>query len=286
MTIEHLKEILKQYGIKPTDKLGQNFMLDETILEDMVDSAGVSSTDLVIEIGPGIGNLTERLLERAKSVVAIEKDVRMMPILKQLKKTHPTFEFYNADGLTFDYSALFQRIPLFKKGEPSGGCRVVANIPYYITGKLIQIFLHLNPKPKSITLLVQKEVAQNIVAEPGNLSILGISVQIMGYPKIVAQVPAFKFYPQPKVDSSVVHIDIPEKPPYKISDEKEFFRVVKACFMGKRKQIHNTLRSNVGLSEVAVEKALAHAGIDTAARPQHVTIPQWIALVEAIDKNI
>lgn len=276
MTIEHLQELLKSYGIKPTEKLGQNFMLDETVLEDMAEAAGIGKHNLIIEIGPGIGNLTERLLNYAGKVVAVEKDVRMVPILRALQKKYKHFEFYNADGLRFDYSALLQRAP------SEGGYRVVANIPYYITGKLVQLFLHLDPKPKSITLLVQKEVAENIVAKPGDLSLLGISVQIVGKPKIVAQVPAFKFYPQPKVDSSVVHIDIPPESPYKIEDEKAFFRILKACFMGKRKQIHNTLRNNLGLSSEKVDSALHAAGVDASMRPQHLSIEQWIKLCKEL----
>lgn len=317
MTIEYVKDLLGRYGIKPSEKFGQNFLLDEIVLEDMVDAAGVHEDDTVIEIGPGIGNLTERLAKRAKHVIAIEKDVRMEPLLSALRKKYKNFEFFLGDGLTFDYSSVIaskpQRMPRSNLSHASEiasslqsdatvaprndkkrlentttkelvrpSYRIAANIPYYITGKLVQLFLRLEPKPKSITLLVQKEVAQNIIAKPGSLGLLALSVQLYGIPRIVCTVPARSFYPAPKVDSAVVHIDIPEQSPFIVEDEQQLFKLLKACFMGKRKQIHNTLKNNLHIPEEVIARALAECNIPPSARPQQLTIPDWIALEKTL----
>lgn len=276
MTIEQLQALLAQYNIKPNQVLGQNFLMDEIIIEDMIDVAGVKSGDSVIEVGPGIGNLTERLLMHGANVLSVEKDTAFLPVLKRLRKEYPNFRGEIGDALTFDYSAVLNQQTV----------RVVANIPYYITGKLVQLFLHLRPRPTSITLLVQKEVAANIAAAPGRLNLLGLSVQLFGYPKVAMQVPAHKFYPAPKVDSSVVHIDIPPVPPYVVPDERLFFRVVRACFAGKRKQIHNTLENNLGLSKAETALVLKIAGIAPTDRPQNLAIPKWIKLIEEVKDKL
>jgi 16S rRNA (adenine1518-N6/adenine1519-N6)-dimethyltransferase len=156
--------------------------------------------------------------------------------------------------------------------------RVVANIPYYITGKIVQLFLRAQHKPKSITLLVQKEVAHNIAAKAGRLNLLAISVQLYGTPEVVRTVPAKSFFPAPKVDSAVVHIELHDTRRYEVGDEKKLFRILRACFAGKRKQIHNTLVNNLKLEKEAVGKVLEKLKIDPAARPQQLTIQQWLSL--------
>ena|SRR3989338_1877096 len=271
MTIDYLKKLLQRYSIRPNKILGQNFLMDEVAMEDMIDAAKVVKGDQVIEIGPGIGTLTQALLDRGVTLLSIEKDPTFLPILRKLAKEYPNFWYEIGDALKFDY----------RKAQTTQPYKIIANIPYYITGKLIQTFLHLEPKPQSITLLVQKEVARNIAAKPPRMNLLGISVQILGEPEIAGQIPARFFYPSPKVDSSVVHIEIPKKAPYTILDEKLFWRVLRACFSGKRKQIHNTLRNNLHLDPEVVSKILNQTGIDPATRPQSLSIRQWIVLVNA-----
>ncbi|HMQ01589.1 MAG TPA: 16S rRNA (adenine(1518)-N(6)/adenine(1519)-N(6))-dimethyltransferase RsmA [Candidatus Doudnabacteria bacterium] len=273
MTIETLQNLLKHYGLSPNKTYGQHFLMDETILEDMIDVAAVSPKDTIVEIGPGIGNLTERLLERGASVLAIEKDEQFLPVLESLQKEHENFAYELTDALKFDFASN----PLL-----ANGYKVVANIPYYITGKIVQMFLGLHNKPQSLTLLMQKEVARNIVAKAGQLNLLAISVQLFGEAELVAVVPAHKFYPAPKVDSAVIHIQIFEQPKYQLADEKKFFRVLRACFTGKRKQIHNTLTNNLGLQKPEVLQILAEVGVAAEARPQQLTIADWISLVEKI----
>jgi 16S rRNA (adenine1518-N6/adenine1519-N6)-dimethyltransferase len=273
MTAEQLKQLLRKYNLRPNKTFGQNFLLDDFVLQDIVDASGLKSDEAVLEIGPGIATLTQRLLERAKFVLAVEKDAKFLPLLRALKKQHQNFQYETADILSFNFQTVLHDYPKY---------RVVANIPYYITGKIIQLFLQAKHRPQSITILVQKEVAQNIVAGPGQLNLLAISVQLHGEPKLVQIVPARAFYPAPKVDSAIVHIDLRREPRYKIADEKKLFRILRACFAGKRKQLHNTLVNNLGLEKNAVEALLQKLKIDPQIRPQQLTIAQWLELTAAI----
>lgn len=273
MTIEQLKQLLRKYNLKPNKTFGQNFLLDDFVLQDMVDASGITGEEAVLEIGPGIGTLTEKLLERAKFVLAVEKDAKFLPILHSLKKQHKNFRYETGDILSFDFQKSLADYPAY---------RVVANIPYYITGKIIQLFLQAKHKPLSLTMLVQKEVAQNIAAQPGQLNLLAISVQLYGEPRLVQKVPARSFFPAPKVDSAIIHIDLSGKPRYKVADEKKMFRVLRACFSGKRKQIHNTLVNNLHLEKSAVEALLKKLRISPQSRPQQLAIEQWLELVDAI----
>ncbi len=269
MTIETLKSILREYGLSPNKTYGQNFLMDETILEDIIDHAGVDKNDTVIEVGPGIGNLTERLLARAKQVISIEKDPQFLPVLKKLAKEHKNFSYHLEDVLTLNLDELLDIIKNYK---------VVANIPYYITGKIVQLFLQLKHKPQSLTLLMQKEVAQNLAAKPGALNLMAISTQLYADVKLLTVVPAFKFYPAPKVDSAAVQIILHDPPRYQVGDDKKLFRILHACFAGKRKQLHNTLTNNLLLDKELVDKVLNDLHIERSVRPQQLTIEQWLEL--------
>lgn len=273
MTIETLKQLLIDYGLKPNKTYGQNFLMDEIILQDMVDVANVSDVDAVIEVGPGIANLTKFLLDTSKQVISIEKDEQFIPILNSLKKKYKHFSYLHEDVLNVDLDTLVEDLQQYK---------VVANIPYYVTGKIIQKFLATKHKPRSMTLLMQKEVAHNLTAKPGNLNLLAISVQLHAEAKLIQVVPAHKFYPAPKVDSAVVHIELYEHEKYKVDDEKFFFKVLRACFLGKRKQIHNTLVNNLGLDKKQVLRILEKLDISATARPQQLTIQQWLDLVNLV----
>ena len=273
MTIETLKQLLIDYGLKPNKTYGQNFLMDEIILQDMVDVASVSDVDAVIEVGPGIANLTKFLLHTSKQVISIEKDEQFIPILNSLKKKYKHFSYLHEDVLNVELDALVGDLQQYK---------VVANIPYYVTGKIIQKFLAAKHKPRSMTLLMQKEVAHNLTAKPGNLNLLAISVQLHAEAKLIQVVPAHKFYPAPKVDSAVVHIELYEHEKYKVDDEKFFFKVLRACFLGKRKQIHNTLTNNLHVPKEEVGDILRHVNISTTYRPQQLTIEQWIELSKKI----
>lgn len=273
MQAEELKNLLRRYGLRPNFTYGQNFLLNDSALVAMLDAAGINQTDAILEVGPGIGNLTALLLANAKFVLSIEKDKSFLPVLKKLKREHKNFRYEFADILKFDFSRALEGHLNYK---------VVANIPYYITGKIIQLFLRAKKKPESITVLLQKEVARNIVAKSGEYNLLALSVQLFGEPKIIRNVPAADFYPQPKVDSAILHIELFEKPKYELEDEKKFFRVLRACFAGKRKQLHNTLVNNLRLDKFYVADVLKKLKIDPAARPQELSIEQWINLADKI----
>jgi 16S rRNA (adenine1518-N6/adenine1519-N6)-dimethyltransferase len=273
MTPEQLKQFLRRYNLTPNKTFGQNFLLNDIVLQDIVDSVPLETGDAVLEVGPGIGNLTEHLLKRADFVLAVDKDEKFFPVLRRLKRDHKNFRFEFSDILKFNFLELLEKYPRY---------HVVANIPYYITGKLIQLFVRAGRKPKSITVLVQKEVARNVIAKPGQLNLLAISVQLFGQAKILMDVPARDFYPAPKVDSAVLQIILDDDPRYDIRDEKFFFKVLRACFAGKRKQIHNTLVNNLLLEKDAALKVLSAAKIPPQARPQELAIEQWLALVKEI----
>jgi 16S rRNA (adenine1518-N6/adenine1519-N6)-dimethyltransferase len=276
MDAEQLKRFLKNHNLRPNFTYGQNFLIDDLVLQDIVDAADISSNDAVLEIGPGIGNLTRLLCERAGLVLSLEKDPKFQPILHAIKKEYrENFRYEITDALEYDYQTFFR-----KQGRTT--YKVVANIPYFITGKILQMFMTAKFKPLSITILVQKEVARNLAAEAGDLSVLAISVQLFGEPKVIQTVLAKSFYPAPKVDSAIVKIDLYKKSKYILPDEKKFFKIVKACFAGKRKQIHNTLVNNLGLDKSLVVKILSELKISPAARPQELSIQEWILLVQLI----
>ncbi len=299
MDIDQLKKLLRSFNLKPNFTYGQNFLIDDFVLQDIVDAAEVSKDDAVLEIGPGIGSLTRLLCEQAGFVLSVEKDPKFFPILKSVKKDFPeNFRFEIADALEYD----FQKT-LISRGSKtatadinadprsdlrsgsatkSAGYKVVANIPYFITGKILKMLMTAKNKPTSITILTQKEVARNISAKAGDLSILAISVQLFGKPKIIQTVLAKNFYPAPKVDSAIVKIDLFKKPKYILADEKIFFKIVKACFSGKRKQIHNTLVNNLGLEKNSVLEILSSLKIKPEARPQELSIQEWIELTDKI----
>src|ERR1051326_569985 len=280
MNVDQLKNLLRNYNLKPNFTYGQNFLIDDIALQDIVDAAEVSSEDAVLEIGPGIGNLTKYLLDRAGLVLSIEKDPKFFPLLRSIKKDHKqNFWFEISDALDFNFQKFFQ-----ERGFKS--YKVVANIPYYITGKILQMLMTAEFKPTSVVVLTQKEVAINVTAGVGDLSLLAISVQLHGEPSLSMKVPARSFYPSPKVDSAVLKINLFQKPKYHVEEEKKFFKILRACFAGKRKQIHNTLVNNLKLEKDEVTKILSKVKINPAARPQELSIEQWIELSKLITNNL
>jgi len=281
--VSDIKSFLKQYNFRPNDLLGQNFLLNEMTLEKIVEAAEIKSDDEVLEIGSGIGNLTKLLAGKAGFVLAIEKDERYFPILKDVlgdhleshtktPKSKANVKVAFGDVMTFNFQELLKP-----------GYKVVANIPYYITGKITEMLMTAPKRPSKIVLLMQKEVAERIVAPAGELSILAISVQLFADPKIIDIVPKEDFYPAPKVDSAILVLDMLDKPKYDV-DQKKFFKIIKAAFAGKRKQIHNTLKNNLKLNDSAVEKVLSAAKIDPKARPQELTLAQWNDLYISLEK--
>ncbi len=278
MTKETLIELLRNAGVKANKTYGQNFLLNEVFLEDMIEIAGVKKGEWVLEIGPGIATLTERLLQHGANVLAVEKDDTFIRILRNLKKDYKdSFRFELEDFLKFYFVKKLRELT----GEETPKYKVVANIPYYITGKIIQTLLQAEVKPQSITIMVQKEVAKNVVAEKGDLNILALSVQMYADAKLAFMVTPNNFFPSPKVDSAVLHMDVLAKPRVDVPD-KAFFKLIKACFAGKRKQIHNSLANFLHTDKTGAVEILKKAGIKPELRPQDLDLEDWERLYKVI----
>jgi 16S rRNA (adenine1518-N6/adenine1519-N6)-dimethyltransferase len=261
---DQIKNYLRSKNIKPKDYMGQNFLIDEDALAEIIKVAELKASDTILEVGPGLGFLTEELLPRVKEVVAVERDLRLFGLLRSQKL--PKLKLVNQDILGFNLPEHIQ-----------GPYKVVANIPYYLTSKLLQLFLEQKNRPTMLVLMVQKEVGQRVTAEVGELSILGISVQIYSDAEIAVYVPKTSFWPEPEVDSVVIKITPKDKYP-QIVDKKAFFRIVKMAFAGKRKQILNSLANGLHLSKAEVQQILDKSGIPATTRPQDISIDQWISL--------
>lgn len=254
----------------PKRHLGQVFLYDPSILRRIVQVAQLSEEDLIVEIGPGLGRLTKMLAERVKNVIAIELDEELFEELKVQLADYNNVKLIHGDALKYTY----ENLPEFK---------VVANIPYYITTPLIFRLLDTRKNLKSMTLTIQKEVAERIVAASGgkDYGVLSVMVQYYAEPKLKFIIPKGAFRPVPKIDSALVHFKILEKPSVQVQDEEFFFRVVKMAFSQRRKMISNALR---GLREDIKEK-LAEAGIDSNRRPETLSIEEFARLSDILKGN-
>ncbi len=248
--------------------LGQHFLVDKTVLEKIISAADLSSSDTVIEVGPGLGILTGKLSKKAGKVIAIEVDPKLAASLRKRLSNFPNLTVLNANILEL------KPIELASKHS----YKVVANLPYYIAAPILRHFLEASLKPSLMVVMVQKEVGQSIVARPGDMSILGISVQLYGKPTIVDYVPAQSFYPQPKVDSAIVRIEVYPKPAVKVEDIAGFFEIVKAGFSAPRKQIRNSLALGLQLDSADVVELLEQAGIAPQRRPETLSLEEWARL--------
>lgn len=256
--------LLRQYGLHPKQSLGQNFLLDESALRLVVEAAQISPREVVLEIGAGMGSLTRHLAKSAKSVVAVELDYNLIPPLKQVVGQYPNVRVVQGDILALDPLQLVSEEYL-----------VVANIPYYITSALIRHLLETRIPPRRLILTVQREVAKRICAIPGDMSLLALSVQVYGHPEIIAHIPASAFYPPPKVDSSVLRIDLYSSPLIPPSDLDAFFQLIKAGFSQKRKTLRNALSGGLRLSPSKVEAMLMEANIIPMRRAETLDIAEW-----------
>lgn len=251
----------------PNKSLGQHWLRDPIFLQAIADSAGITSDDTVLEIGPGLGTLTSELLRRAKNVVAVEFD---RELAGKLPSQFPgkSLEVVNQDILSYDLSGLPESYV------------VVANVPYYITSKIVQKLMTAENKPRVAVLLVQKEVAQRIAAKPGDMSVLGIAAQVYAEAEIGTEVPREFFTPPPEVDSQVIILRTRRTPLIGENDEGQFFRIVKAGFSAKRKKLRSSLAGGLGLSKDDVETLLARANVSADQRAQDLSIDDWKHITE------
>lgn len=270
-----ISTLLKKHRIHPSKGLGQNFLIDEEVLERIAGSAGIRPGDTVLEIGPGMGNLTRHLANRAELVVAVELDRTLFPVLHEVLEPFQNVTLIQGDILKLNLAGL----PL------PDGYIVAANIPYYITSAVIRHLLNAVHKPQTIALTVQKEVAERICAKPGNLSLLALSVQLFGEAEYQFTIPAEAFYPKPKIDSALLKISCNTEAKIPVADMDVFFKLAKAGFGQKRKTLKNALSSNLALPSAVTETMLLRAGIDPMRRAETLTIAEWHALLQAYNAH-
>lgn len=268
----HPKHLLAQYGFSPKKSLGQNFLFDDQVLGRIAGAAGLQKDDQVLEIGPGLGALTRHLAERAGRVVAIELDDRLLPILESELSTYPNVVLVHGDILEADPAGWFGNNPY----------KVVANVPYYITGAILRHLLTGRSRPTRLVLTVQKEVAQRLTAGQGEMSLLAVSVQFYGAVEIVGELKAGTFWPRPDVDSAIVRVDVRPEP--LVADEEAFFRLVRAGFSQKRKQLQKNLRG-LGYGKREIRQLMETAGIDPKRRAETLSLAEWKNLFELIEKE-
>jgi len=264
--LKNLKLALKLSGLEAKKSYGQNFLVDKEALAAIVAAAELTEDDIVLEIGPGLGVLTDELVKHAGKVLAVEADAELAELLE--RRAADNLTVVAADALQYDLSQLPQ------------GYKVVANLPYYITSPLLRFLLEAENKPASITVLVQKEVAERIVASPGQMSVLACSVQYYGKPELVRLVPAASFYPSPKVDSAVLHITLFGEPVFE-ANTKQLFRLIKAGFGEKRKMLRNSLAGGLAITNAQAIELIAAADLRETARAQELSLVEWQRLYQA-----
>jgi 16S rRNA (adenine1518-N6/adenine1519-N6)-dimethyltransferase len=267
-----LRRLLAAERLRPRKALSQNFLTDPTVLDAIVAAADLRSGDRVVEIGPGLGVLTRRLLAAGASVLAVELDPRLAEYLRRELGAIPTFELIEADALSFHPREAFA-------GERF---KMIANIPYHITSPLLHAFLEGERPPELSVLLVQLEVAQRVAAPPGRMSYLSVFVQNIASAEVVERVPAAAFEPAPEVDSAILRLGARRDPVVRTDRREAFYRLVQAGFRHRRKQIHNALGRELPVDAATLAAALNGCAIDGERRPQTLTIEEWACLSEAL----
>lgn len=282
-TPKRTKEILNKYTFTFKKSLGQNFLIDVNILENIIKQAGIEQKAGAIEIGPGIGALTEQLAVHAEKVVAFEIDQRLLPILGDTLQDYNNVQVIHEDILEADVAKVIQT-----HFEPGQAVHIVANLPYYITTPILMKLLHENLPVASITVMIQKEVADRMAASPNSKSYgsLSIAIQYYTYADVVMHVPKTVFMPQPNVDSSVLHLKIRENPPVQVINETYFFEIVRATFVQRRKTLRNNLASHFKgrYTKEEVNGLLEQAGIDGARRGESLSMEEFATLANTFFK--
>lgn len=276
--------VLQKYQFNFQKKFGQNFLIDTGILEEIIEAAQITKDDFVLEIGPGIGTMTQYLCEAARAVVAVEIDTNLIPILKDTLAEYNNVDVLNEDILKVNISKLAEEK---NNGKP---IKVVANLPYYITTPIIMGLFENHVPMKSITVMVQKEVADRMQVGPGTkeYGALSLAVQYYAKPYIVANVPPNCFMPRPKVGSAVIRLDRYEEPPVQVKDEKLMFRIIRASFNQRRKTLANGLKNSPELdfTKEQIEAAIGHLGRGASIRGEALTLEEFAELANYLSDQI
>jgi 16S rRNA (adenine1518-N6/adenine1519-N6)-dimethyltransferase len=279
-----IPRLLAQIGRRPDKQLGQNFLINDHYAENIIESAGLTGDELVLEIGPGLGSLTRYLASVSHNVIAVELDADLIPPLQSVLASFDNITIIQGDILRLDIDKLLLSKDQ-SKISPVKSYVVVANIPYYITSALIRHLLECKTKPERIVLTIQTEVAMRIIAVPNDMNLLGISVQVYGKPSITTRIPAGAFYPVPKIESAVVRIDLYPTPLVPLPLMPLFFRLAKAGFSQKRKTLRNAISAGMNWSPASAEGLLHLAEIDPQRRAETLSINEWIRLVIQTDSQ-
>lgn len=276
-----IKSILARYGLRISKSLGQNFIVDPLVCPRMAEECGAGPHIGALEIGPGLGVLTDSLSRRAEKVVSVELDKQLLPILKETLFGLNNVDIVQGDALKIDIKQLIS--------DKFGSMETIvcANLPYYITTPIIMRFLEEHIPVSSITAMVQEEAANRLCAEPGNRACGAVSAAVHYYcvPQILFKVPRTCFYPQPSVDSAVIKLNILKRPPVKVADEKFFFSVIKSAFCQRRKTILNSISGGLHIDKKPLSDALDNAGIKSGLRAEQLTIKDFAALSNALYEN-
>ncbi|MCL0032918.1 16S rRNA (adenine(1518)-N(6)/adenine(1519)-N(6))-dimethyltransferase RsmA [Peptococcaceae bacterium] len=281
-SISEVKKILNKHNLKANKSLGQNFLVDANIVHKIVDAADILNDDIVVEIGPGLGVLTCALAEKAKKVIAVEIDSKIIPVLKENVEPYENIEIVHADALKINFDALVKEKAFDDKEAFS--YKLVANLPYYITSPVVMHMLTNKFNLNTMVIMVQLEVAKRIVAAPGSkdYGILSIAVQYYAEPKIVFKVPKTVFFPKPDVDSAVLELSIRKNPAVDVADESLFFKVIRAAFANRRKKILNSLLCGINLPKELIKKVLGEAGIDETQRGEDLSLDDFAKLADYV----
>lgn len=277
--LRRAKSLLRQLGKRPLKGLGQHFLVDTSVLKKVLGASQLTDQDTVIEVGPGLGILTQELARKVSRVIAVELDQTLAGFLRESLAAYKNVTIVQADILKTDPEALLRNEE--KTPKPY---KVVADLPYNIASPVLRHFLEAEAKPDLLVIMVQREVAKRMAARPGSMGPLSIGIQLYGRPSIVATVSPRSFHPPPKVHSTIVRIEVYPKPAVDVPPE-DLFRVVRAGFSQPRKQLHNTLAAGLGLVSAQVKTILDLAGIDPTVRPQALSLAEWASLTVAAGKT-
>lgn len=282
-TVEGTKAVISKYPFAFQKKFGQNFLIDPHVLDKIIRSADITEEDCVIEIGPGIGCVTQALLENAGKVISIEIDDQLIPILTEQFGNEPNFKLIHKDVLKVDLKKLIE------EESPNRKVKVVANLPYYITTPIIMTLLENELPIDSITVMVQKEVADRLASKPGTKQYGAITVSVNYFCEsyLVANVPRNCFMPRPNVDSAVIQLKLHDEPPVKAKNTKQLFKIIKAAFMLRRKTLLNTLAAHgdLGIEKDKLKQILEDSGVGAQTRGETLSIEEFARLSDFIDEN-
>ena len=280
------KRLLRRFDLRARKGLGQHFLIDEDVVSLVASAAELAPTDIVIEVGPGLGVLTRELAGQVGYLLTVELDSKLATILRKTLASFNNVTIINDDILQIKPEVLLQKVPTGfpRLIEGTLSYKVVANLPYYITSPVLRHFLEAAFRPRLLVVMVQREVAEAIAAEPGKMSMLSVGMQFYGKPEITGYVPARCFYPVPEVDSAILKVRVYPEPPLAVNNEGGFFRLVRAGFAAARKQLANSLSQGLNVPKTDVLSLLEEAGIAPTRRAETLTLGEWAELWRVFDQ--